>query len=99
MARIIKTMSERVIHISEAEAANNFSSLLAHVRAGAEVIIEQDREPIAIVRPAAPVGRTIDEALALLPVDSTAVIDPDFAKDVEAAVGSHREPLDPPTWE
>ena len=99
MARIINTMSERVIHISEAEAANNFSSLLAQVRAGAEVIIEQDREPIAVVRPAAPVGRTIDEALALLPVDSTAVTDPDFAKDVEAAVASHREALAPPTWE
>ena len=30
-----------------------------------------------------------------MPEDSTATIDPDFAKDVEAAIESHREPLKP----
>jgi hypothetical protein len=48
---------------------------------------------------AAPLKRTISECLALLPKTSTAVIDPDFAKDVEAAVESHREPLEPPAWD
>ena len=33
-------MAERVIHISEAEAASNFADVLARVRAGAEVVIE-----------------------------------------------------------
>jgi len=45
------------------------------------------------------VRRTISECIALLPEDSTATIDADFAKDVEAAVGSHREPLNPPAWD
>ena len=44
-------------------------------------------------------ARTISECIALLPADSTATIDPDFAKDVEAAVESHREPLSPPEWD
>jgi hypothetical protein len=35
----------------------------------------------------------------LLPEDSTATIDADFAKDVEAAVATHREPLDASVWE
>ena len=35
----------------------------------------------------------------LLPEHSTATIDPDFARDVEAAVESHREPLEPPAWD
>jgi hypothetical protein len=35
----------------------------------------------------------------MLPEDSNATIDADFAKDVEAAVESHREPLEPPAWD
>jgi hypothetical protein len=35
----------------------------------------------------------------LIPEDSTATIDPDFAKDVAAAIESHREPLNPPAWD
>ncbi|MGA8368164.1 MAG: type II toxin-antitoxin system Phd/YefM family antitoxin [Candidatus Acidiferrales bacterium] len=56
-------MAKDVIHISEAEAANDFATLLAHVRAGAEVVIENDARPVAVLRsaeaeegPPAPVG-------------------------------------------
>ncbi|MGB2793770.1 MAG: hypothetical protein WBC32_09915 [Candidatus Acidiferrales bacterium] len=62
-------------------------------------MIEHDARPVAVVRSAEPVRRTISECIALLPEDSTATIDPDFARDVEAAVESHREPLNPPEWE
>jgi hypothetical protein len=41
------------------------------------------------------VRRTIAECVAVLPEDSTSTIDPDFAKDVEAAINSHRESRDP----
>ncbi|MGA8310002.1 MAG: hypothetical protein WB755_08225 [Terriglobales bacterium] len=92
-------MAKRVIHISEAEAASDFVSLLAHVRAGAQVVIENGARPVAILHPPEPVRRTISECMALLPEDSTATIDPDFARDVEAAVESHREPLNPPAWD
>ena len=92
-------MEKRVIHISEVEAASDFAAVLARVRAGVEVVIERDAQPVAVVHPAGPVRRSISECIALLPEDSTAVIDPDFAKDVEAAVESHREPLNPPAWD
>ena len=88
-------MAKRVIYISEAEAVSDFAALLAGVRAGTEVIIEHDAQPIAVVHPPEPVGRTISEYIALLTEDSTATIDADFAKDVEAAIEGHREPLDP----
>jgi prevent-host-death family protein len=93
------TMAKEMIHISEAEVANKFASLLARVRAGAEVIIENDARPVAVLRPAEPVRRTISECIALLPEDSTATIDPDFVKDVEAAIESRREPSNPPAWD
>jgi antitoxin (DNA-binding transcriptional repressor) of toxin-antitoxin stability system len=91
---------KHVIHISEEEAAmTNVATLLAHVRAGAEVIIENGMRPVAVLHPAEPAPRTISECIALLPEDSTATVDPDFARDVAAADRGHREPLNPPTWD
>lgn len=92
-------MARHVIHLSEAEAVSDFSSLLARVRAGIEVVIEHNARPVAVLHGAEPVRRTISECVALLPENSTATIDPDFAKDVEAAVKSHHEPLTGPAWD
>ena len=92
-------MADHVIHISEAEAASDFAGLLARVRAGAEVVIESGKLPVAVIHAPLPLRRTISECIALLPEDSTAVMDADFAKDVEAAIESHREPLEPPAWD
>ena len=94
-------MADHVIHISEEEAARDFAGLLARVRAGAEVVIESKsgKLPVAVIHSPVPPRRTISECIALLPADSTAVMDADFARDVEAAIESHREPLDPPTWD
>lgn len=92
-------MTKRVIRISESEAASDFSSLLSSVRAGMEIVIEHDSRPVAVLHAAEPVRRTISECIALLPENSPATIDADFAKDVEAAVESHREPLNPPAWD
>jgi antitoxin (DNA-binding transcriptional repressor) of toxin-antitoxin stability system len=99
MAGIISNMAKHVIHISELEAASNFAALLARVRAGVEVVIEHDKQPVAVLRAPAPERRTISECIALLPENSTATIDADFAKDVEAAIEGHREPLDSSAWE
>jgi antitoxin (DNA-binding transcriptional repressor) of toxin-antitoxin stability system len=84
--------------VSEAEAARDFASLLARVRAGAEVVIESDSKPVAVVRGPGAQVRTLEEAAALLPADSKAVMDDDFARDIEAAIAAHREPLNPPEW-
>ena len=47
-------MPKSVIHIPDSEAARDFTALLVQVLAGAEVIIEHDARPVAVVRPAAP---------------------------------------------
>ena len=92
-------MADHVIHISEADAPRDFLALLARVRAGAEVVIEGGKLPVAVIHSPVPPRRSISECIALLREDSTATIDADFAKDVEAAVESHREPLEPPAWD
>jgi antitoxin (DNA-binding transcriptional repressor) of toxin-antitoxin stability system len=58
-------MTKRAIRVSESDAANDFPSLLAHVRAGAEVVIERDAEPVAVLRPATPRVRLLSESLRL----------------------------------
>jgi antitoxin (DNA-binding transcriptional repressor) of toxin-antitoxin stability system len=87
------------IHISEAEAARDFAGLLARVRAGAEIVIESGTHPVAVIHKPVPPRRSIEECIALLPEDSPATIDEDFARDVEEAVAAHREPLNPPAWD
>lgn len=87
------------LHISEGDLAKDVLSILKRVETGTEVIIERDAHPVAVIRAAEPVRRKISECIALLPADSTATIDPDFAKDVEAAINAHREPLEPPSWD
>lgn len=95
-------MAKNIVHISEKEAATTgLATLLAHVRAGAEVVIESDSRPVAVLRSAEPhPGRLLSESIALAEVHgSTTTLDGDFARDLEAVVNSHREPLNSPAWD
>jgi antitoxin (DNA-binding transcriptional repressor) of toxin-antitoxin stability system len=93
-------MADHVIHISEEEAARDFAGVLARVRAGIEVVIERGKLPMAVVRSAEPGVRLLSESLRLAKEHaSTATLDGDFARDLEAAINSHREPLHPPAWD
>jgi antitoxin (DNA-binding transcriptional repressor) of toxin-antitoxin stability system len=96
-------MAKPVIHISEIEAASNFAALLDRVRAGAEVVIEHDKLPVAVLHAPAPPRRTISECIALAKKheDETGevpVMDADFAADMEEII-RNREMWNPPTWE
>ena len=75
------------IHITGAEAARDFIGLMAKVRAGAEVIIDDGVNPPAILRSAVPAPRTISESIEIarrLQVETgeSPVLDADFADDV-----------------
>jgi antitoxin (DNA-binding transcriptional repressor) of toxin-antitoxin stability system len=96
-------MAKDVIRISEAEAASDFAALMARGRAGAEVIIESGKRPVAVLHAAEPVCRSISQCIALAKAHESEtgkapVLDADFAKDVEEIL-SHRKPWNPPTWE
>jgi hypothetical protein len=63
-------------------------------------VIESRKLPVAVVRPAEPHVRLLSESLRMAKERaSRATLDPDFARDLEAAINSHREPLNPPTWD
>jgi antitoxin (DNA-binding transcriptional repressor) of toxin-antitoxin stability system len=89
-------MARHVIHISEKEAeSTNVATLLEHVRAGTEVIIENGSRPVAVLPPAQhEPGRLLSESIALAKANgSTVTLDADFSRDLEAVINSHREPL------
>ena len=91
------------IHLTEAEAARDLPALLAKVRAGAEVVIDNGTHPAAILRSEFPVRRTISECIALArkhEQESGEIprLDPEFADDV-AEIIRNRKPWSPPVWE
>jgi antitoxin (DNA-binding transcriptional repressor) of toxin-antitoxin stability system len=98
-------MAKDVIRVSDKEAASDFASLLARVREGAEVVIEHDAQPVAVVRPAEVFrGRFLSESIALAKAHAKELgyeptMDPDFAADLEEIINSHRKPLSPPAWD
>ena len=76
------------VHITEAEAARDFHAVLARVREGVEVVVEQDHQAIAVIRaPADTAGRMISECIALAELHSSGVtLDDGFMRDVEEGI-------------
>jgi antitoxin (DNA-binding transcriptional repressor) of toxin-antitoxin stability system len=100
---IIGGMESSVLHVSEADLANNLTSIIQKVESGVEVIIERDARPVAVIRAIAPLIRNISECIALAKTHEeetgqTPTLDPDFAADVEEIVRS-RQLWNPPSWD
>jgi antitoxin (DNA-binding transcriptional repressor) of toxin-antitoxin stability system len=93
-------MAKPVIRVSDVEASHDFPSLLARVRAGAEIVIERDAEAVAIIRPAAVAVRRLSESLRLAKERASGVtLDSEFGRDLETVIGRHHTPLNPPAWD
>jgi antitoxin (DNA-binding transcriptional repressor) of toxin-antitoxin stability system len=89
-----------VLHMTEAEVVKDIAAVLSQVRQGVEVVVEQDHRPVAVIRPSQPAGRKISEVIAALEASgANAVIDQDFARDVEEGIKARREPWNPPSWD
>ncbi len=98
--------SMATVHMSESEVARDLHAVLAKVRQGVEIVIEQDRRPVAVLKsptPAAP-GRKLSECIALAKayeaqLGYAPIPDEDFAKDVQAGIDAHRDSFEPPSWD
>jgi antitoxin (DNA-binding transcriptional repressor) of toxin-antitoxin stability system len=89
-----------IVRITEAELARDIHAVLARVQEGVEVVVEQDHRAVAVIKSPLVKGRKISEVIAVLEVSgANAVIDEDFARDVEEGIKAHREPWNPPSWE
>jgi antitoxin (DNA-binding transcriptional repressor) of toxin-antitoxin stability system len=96
-------MAKNVIHVSQDEAATTFAALLERVAEGAEVVIENNARPVAILRAPAMEpgpGLLISESIALAKAHaSTATLDGGFERDLNEIIDRNRETYTPPKWE
>jgi antitoxin (DNA-binding transcriptional repressor) of toxin-antitoxin stability system len=91
------------IRMSEAEVVTNFAAALDKLRDGAEIIVESDHNPVAVIRPPQTATRSISECMVPAKehqerTGHAPTLDPDFAADVEAII-SARRPWTPPAWD
>ena len=88
------------LRITEAELARDIHAVLAKVQEGAEVIVEQDHRPVAVIRTPLAKGRLLSECIALAEArGSTVTLDEGFMNDVEEGIASRSQPWNPPSWE
>lgn len=84
------------VRITEAELVRDIHAVLEKVRQGVEILVEQDRRPVAVIRAPLIEGRKISEVIAGLEAcGANAIIDEDFARDIEEGIKAHREPWNP----
>jgi antitoxin (DNA-binding transcriptional repressor) of toxin-antitoxin stability system len=97
-AAMIENMA--VVHMSEADVVKDIAAVLAKVRQGSEIVIEQDNRAVAVIKPSKPAGRMISDVIADLKArGSDAVMDDNFARDIEEGIKAHRQLWNPPSWE
>jgi len=88
------------VHMTQAEVAGNFAAVLEKIQQGAEVIVERDHRPVAVIRPPKRSGRPISECIASAKAGGSKVtLDSGFAADVEEGIKNHQEPWNPPSWD
>ena len=88
------------LRITEAELARDVHAILARVQRGAEVVVEQDHRPVAVLRSLDRSGRLVsDILLEARRRSSTVTLDEDLGTDLEAIIASQQQPWNPPSWE
>jgi predicted nucleic acid-binding protein len=87
------------VRVTEAELARDVRAVLEKIERGHEVIIErEDHRPVAVIKQPEPVGRSIRDSIALAKAHEERLgyaptPDEDFARDVQAGIETHREPI------
>jgi antitoxin (DNA-binding transcriptional repressor) of toxin-antitoxin stability system len=99
---MIKDMA--TVHMSEDEVVKDIAAVLAKVRQGLEVVVEQDRRTVAVIRPPQRPGRKLSECIALAKayeekLGYAPMPDAEFSKDVAAVINANRQPFEPPSWD
>ena len=91
--------SMSTIHMSEAEAALDLHAVLTKVRQGIEIVIEQDRRPVAVLRAKDRSRRPIEEILRVARRrNSTVTLDEQFGRDLDDIVAGSQAPWQPHSW-
>jgi hypothetical protein len=83
--------SMKQVRMTEAEVTNSFGAVLEKLQQGAEIVVEQDHRPVAIIRPPRRSGRPISACIASAkPSGSKVTLDGGFAADEEEGIRSRQ---------
>ena len=83
--------------MTESEVVNNIADVLRLVRQGSEIVIEHGSRTVAVIKPSKQAGRPISDVIDDLKArGSGAVMDDDFARDIEEGIRANRQPWNPP---
>ncbi len=98
----MKPMS--TIHLTEIQLARDLHDVLDKVRHGAEVIVEENSRPVALIKAPSRPGRSLSECIALAKAAEHTFAQPpvpdvEFAADVLAAVSAHDKAFEPTAWD
>lgn len=86
------------LRVTEAELARDIHAILAKVQRGAEVVVEQDHRPVAVLRSLDRSGRLVSDILReARRRNSTITLDEGFGTDLEAIIASQQQPWNPPS--
>jgi hypothetical protein len=95
---MIKAMD--VVHMTEAEVVKDIAAVLAKVRQGSEIVIEEGSRPMAVIKRSVRAGRMITDVITDLKArGSDVAMDDEFARDIEEGIKAHRQPWNPPSWD
>lgn len=91
------------VHMTEAELARDLHAVLEQVRQGAEIVVDRNDQPVAVIKPPQPVRRTLSDLIRLAEQREkergyAVTLDPDYAADVEEIVRA-RKPWTPRPWD
>ena len=91
------------VHMTEAEVTSNFAAVLEKLKQGAEIVVERDSQPVALIKPPQPISRTLSQCISLAEMHERErgypiTLDPDFAADVEDIIRK-REAWHPKSWD
>ena len=89
--------STGTVHITEAELARDLHAILAKVQQGAEVVVEQDHRPVAVLRHPNRSGQLNSDLLREARQRTTVTLDEDLGKDLEEIIAIQRQPWDLPS--
>jgi antitoxin (DNA-binding transcriptional repressor) of toxin-antitoxin stability system len=94
---MIESMAQ--VRMTETEVAQNFAAVLDKVRQGAEIVVEHNHQPVAVIRPMQRSGRRISDSIASAKASGSKVtLDGGFAADVEEGIKSRQQAWNPPSW-
>jgi antitoxin (DNA-binding transcriptional repressor) of toxin-antitoxin stability system len=87
------------VHMTEAEVTNNFAAVLEKLKHGAEVVVEQDHGPVAVISAVKGPGRPIDECIAMARArGSGAKLDEEYAEDLKSSSPAEARSI-PSVWD